>query len=494
MSQIERDGGVVDDETPETLNFQEFCQIMKNVEGESTAELVAAFAQKAQVDALMDQVNEPIWMKWKREMEEEGRDGGVKFNTAKNARMKLAEVLDGNTTQLVVMVLILLDVVAVILEIVVHELYCPCDPYYLKDSTATAKKWKGVMEPKSDNGKLGDNLDADGVGWTHPDYTSYYGRRMMEEEDFFDEPDSQRVFGLHITKLNWDDIYSLMGYASHSYDGSGHRRLAGGLCPSQLQYEYTMWLQCLSLGILCLFGFQILALFFVYGPREFCTNPFYVLDFMVVYGALLLEMPYDCSVTKYNKNPEFITFDDYGGTHFGCKNVAQSGALMTLILCWRIARIVHGVMTSVELQQEKKHEAVKEKQKDILSTLVEARRTFAKKRFTHSKYHDKLVEMGVRYLTEGEDLKKEDEAMSMEGLSEEAMKERLHEAERMYATLYAHVDVHHEHLKDTERKVKAHIDHGHGHGHSNHEHTESAEGGGEEKPGVVRSLSQKFFG
>lgn len=102
--------------------------------------------------------------------------------------------------------------------------------------------------------------------------------------------------------------------------------------------------------------------------------------------------------------------------------------------------------------------------------------------------------MGVRYLTEGEDLKKEDEAMSMEGLSEEAMKERLHEAERMYATLYAHVDGHHEHLKETERKVKAHIDHGHGHGHSNHEHTESAEGGGEEKPGVVRSLSQKFFG
>ena len=142
MSQIERDGGVVDDETPETLNFQEFCQIMKNVEGGSTAELVAAFAQKAQVDALMDQVNEPIWMKWKREMEEAARDGGVKFNTAKNARMKLAEVLDGNTTQLVVMVLILLDVVAVILEIVVHELYCPCDPYYLKDSTATAKKWK----------------------------------------------------------------------------------------------------------------------------------------------------------------------------------------------------------------------------------------------------------------------------------------------------------------------------------------------------------------
>ena len=52
MSQIERDGGVVDDETPETLNFQEFCQIMKNVEGGSTAELVAAFAQKAQVDEM----------------------------------------------------------------------------------------------------------------------------------------------------------------------------------------------------------------------------------------------------------------------------------------------------------------------------------------------------------------------------------------------------------------------------------------------------------
>ena len=483
-----------------TLNFNEFCQIMGNVEGGSTAELVQSFAQKAKSESRAFQAKDPLWKQMLSQ--DGGESGGLKFTSSRNARMKLAQVLDGNNTQIVIMILIALDVVAVILEIVVHNLYCQCDPYYLSDPDATETEWKTDFTPKRNPKKLHDNLGEDGHGWTHPDYhPSYYGsssygssygshRVMMEEQGRGDST----VFGLRVSKLHWDDIYSLIGYdTEYGYDRSAHRQLAGNTCPSQLQYEYTLWLQCVSLGILCLFAVQILCLLFVYGPIAFCTNVFYVADFIVVFGALVLEMPYDCSgdrrrlgtssssyyssyssssYSSKKSDPEFFEDDDYAGVHFGCKNIASEGALVTIILCWRITRVIHGIFTSVELQQEKKHQAIKMKQEDLLQTMIETRRNFAKKRFVHSKYHDKLVEMGVRYLTEGEELKEKDEAMSMDGVPISELKERLHEAERMYATLFSYVESHHKDLIVAERKLKEDVEHhGHGHGgHAEHDH------------------------
>jgi hypothetical protein len=81
----------------------------------------------------------------------------------------------------------------------------------------------------------------------------------------------------------------------------------------------------------------------------------------------------------------------------------------------------------------------------------------------HSKYHDNLQALGVKYIKEGGH-HADEHAMDMEDVSSEELKKRLSEAERMYATLYMYVDAHNEDLKAAENKVKA-DPHGHGHGH-----------------------------
>ena len=128
-----------------TLNFNEFCQIMGNVEGGSTAELVQSFAQKAKSESRAFQAKDPLW---KTLMTQDEGEGGLSFSSGRNARMKLAQLIDGDNTQIVIMVLIALDVVAVILEIIVHNLYCPCDKYYLSDPYATESEWKTDFVPK----------------------------------------------------------------------------------------------------------------------------------------------------------------------------------------------------------------------------------------------------------------------------------------------------------------------------------------------------------
>ena len=72
-------------------------------------------------------------------------------------------------------------------------------------------------------------------------------------------------------------------------------------------------------------------------------------------------------------------------------------------------------------------------------------------------------------VTKGEEGKKKDEAMSMDGVPISELKERLHEAERMYATLFSYVEMHHKDLIVAERKLKDDVEH-HGHGHGGHAH------------------------
>lgn len=471
MEDVHKIIGQIDQDTSDAhvgLNFKEFVTIMGDVEGKSTADLVSQFAHETKKNSSHFQAKDPLW---KQMQDQANQDGGLQFSSTKNARMKLAQILDGNNTQIVIMILIALDVMAVMLEIVVHELYCPCHDM-----------------------RIGHPLSAYGSGEEYP-------YRRLNEDEF----ESDRVFGLKVSKLSWDDLYSFFGYdTEYGYgESEEHRRLAGGMCPSQKQYEATIWLQCISLGILWMFAFQILGLIIVYNPVEFFSNFFYTLDFIVVYGALVLEMPYVCepdegvssayssyssygssygdgrrlgssysssyssssysSSKKKVKNHDFLEHDDYGGLHFGCSNIAKEGALVTIILCWRVTRVIHGIFTSIELQQEKRHHAIQEKQDELVKTLVETRRNFAKKRFVHSKYHDNLQALGVKYIKEGGH-HADEHAMDMEDVSSEELKKRLSEAERMYATLYMYVDAHNEDLKAAENKVKA-DPHGHGHGH-----------------------------
>jgi hypothetical protein len=455
---------------PQGLSFGEFLKIMENVEGgASTADMLQSVAKQAKQVTGAFNANVPLY----EQMRLQAQDGGVKFSSSKNARMKLAAILDGNNTQLVIMVLIALDVVAVILELVVHDLYCPCSDRYTDswDTLAYGSK----PHPWHSYGALGYGADYGGG--------QYYGRRLDIDETSV-PVNPNKVWGFTVNKVSWQDIFNFVGYESaDGYDDSAHRQLAGGgvaLCPTTKQYEYTLWLTCISLGILWMFAFQILGLIIVYGPVDFFSSFFYVADFIVVYGALVLEMPYMCSNEdvaaahrrrlggEENDGHDFFETDDYGGTHFGCVNIANGGALVTMILCWRVLRVVHGIFTSIELQEEKRHEAVSLKQNELLTTLKATRRNFAKERFVHSKYHDKLVEMGVRYLAEGEHHSGEG-AMSMEQVPIEELKERLSESERMYATLFSKVESHHEDLHAAEKRLSEGA-HGHGSSHGAAEH------------------------
>ena len=447
---------------PQGLSFSEFLEIMKDVEGgASTADMLQSVAHQAKKHSGAFNANVPLY----QQMQQQAADGGLQFSSSKNARMKLAAILDGNNTQIVIMVLIALDVVAVILELVVHDLYCPCADRY-------TEKWD-TLAYGSPKPHPWHSYGAFGYGYG-------YGRRLdgMDYDETSVPVNPNKVWGFTVNKVSWQDIYNFLGYESaDGYDGSAHRQLAGGgvaLCPTTKQYEYTLWLTCMSLGILWLFAFQILGLIIVYGPVGFFTNFFYVADFVVVYGALVLEMPIMCAnedvaaahrrLEGADDSHDFFETDDYGGTHFGCVNIANGGALVTMILCWRVLRVIHGIFTSIELQEEKRHEAVAHKQNELLSTLKETRRNFAKERFVHSKYHDKLVEMGVRYLAEGEHHSGEG-AMSMENVPIDELKERLSESERMYATLFSKVEAHHDDLHAAEKKLSESGHHGHGHGH-----------------------------
>ena len=59
-------------------------------------------------------------------------------------------------------------------------------------------------------------------------------------------------------------------------------------------------------------------------------NAFYVFDFVVITGALYLE-------------------------GFAC---IKGSALVTLVLVWRVVRIVHGLATSIELHHQRQSQKV----------------------------------------------------------------------------------------------------------------------------------------
>jgi hypothetical protein len=92
------------------------------------------------------------------------------------------------------------------------------------------------------------------------------------------------------------------------------------------QWEHT--LHMISLGILWLMGFHILATMIVYLGLFF-KNVFYVADLIIIGVALVME-----SVQ------------------------IELGALVQVLLAWRILRIVHGIYLTFELHQHKVHQAV----------------------------------------------------------------------------------------------------------------------------------------
>ena len=106
----------------------------------------------------------------------------------------------------------------------------------------------------------------------------------------------------------------------------------------QMQVEYV--LHWTSLTILFIFLAQIVLLMFAYGTHFF-KNPFFLLDAVVVVTAVVLEMVFH----------------------------VREGALFVVLLSWRVVRIVHGLYTTIEIQQKETHKQIHDGMADYIAKL-----------------------------------------------------------------------------------------------------------------------------
>ena len=113
-------------------------------------------------------------------------------------------------------------------------------------------------------------------------------------------------------------------------------------------------------------------LVFLYG-KEFFANAFYVLDLVVVFGALLLET-----------------------SHWHQWFVVQGGGLFALLLFWRIVRVIHGLFTSIEMQYAKLDAKITHDRNEMLELIVTSRRKGAAQKMFFSEYHVDLTDAGVQ--------------------------------------------------------------------------------------------------
>jgi hypothetical protein len=198
--------------------------------------------------------------------QQERESGLLGIKKGMNARMELGKLADGTVAQGIILVLIVVDVVVVIMELLLAAIIC--------------------LEPSQAHRRL-------------------------------------RMSGMA------DAAKSLA------------RMLAGTTVPASddipefcidcmtLQIEVENVLHWVSVSILFAFAFQIFLLMVAYGLRFF-KNPFFVLDFIVVVVALVLELAFH----------------------------VREGALFAILLSWRVIRIIHGFYTTIEIQHKENHKKI----------------------------------------------------------------------------------------------------------------------------------------
>eukprot|EP00747_Dinoflagellata_sp_TGD_P038517 gnl/TRDRNA2_/TRDRNA2_139720_c0_seq1.p1 gnl/TRDRNA2_/TRDRNA2_139720_c0~~gnl/TRDRNA2_/TRDRNA2_139720_c0_seq1.p1 ORF type:complete len:233 (+),score=48.79 gnl/TRDRNA2_/TRDRNA2_139720_c0_seq1:2-700(+) len=91
------------------------------------------------------------------------------------------------------------------------------------------------------------------------------------------------------------------------------------------------WLHTASVSVLFVFAAQILLLMLAYGCAFF-KNFFFLLDAVVVGGALILELGFSSS----------------------------KASLAVVLLSWRLGRIIHGLVSTVEINHKKMHKKIQD--------------------------------------------------------------------------------------------------------------------------------------
>jgi len=435
IAQIDIDGDTTN------LTFEEFTHIMEDIKhmheerpGDKFS-LAQAFVEQTKHRSETFQDKDPLYVRYQREL---AAGNTVQLSSTMNARMKVASLIDGNTMQVIVLVLVFVDVVCVILELTILFTKCPCNYSGGGSSNGDDSAYSAYGSGSSYGGSSYGGSSYD----TGASYSSYE-RRLEEIEDADTDAD-----------LSWSEWWDKLAWLhDNMLPGSG-RALAGGACPktgyqfSEVQHDWEVYLNLLSVSILLIFAMQISALLFLYG-FDFFKNVFYSADFVIVYGALLLE-----------------TTHIHGWFH------VQGGGLFVLLLFWRIVRVIHGFATSVEMHHAKLETKITADRNKMHELIVISRRKGAAQKMFFSEYHEALVEAGVEAgkfaaTDEGQKIQRNMLIKSDEGVGATksetkrllmAERRRRKKAESMYMDAYA---FYHEHIEGLQDHVIA-IGLGHG--------------------------------
>lgn len=138
-------------------------------------------------------------------------------------------------------------------------------------------------------------------------------------------------------------------------------------------------------------------------------------------------------------------------------------------MVWRVVRVFHGLMSSVELQSKQREAKVDEERQTLHTALMESRRALAKSKVFYFSYFIKLTNRGVKaadqkFFRKNKGFRTAEAAAISEAVQEngvssainaELAKERIakSEAEAMFIALYDFLETHHEHLKIQENRL-----------------------------------------
>jgi len=361
MAQIDLDG----DGT--SISFTQFEKIMSHIDAVSKSgsagnkfDLASVFADNAKTKSTAFQAKDPLWLQLQRKREQAQAEG-VKFSSSQNARMALAGMVDGNTSQVLLIALIIIDVVAVLCELLIVATECPCTEDMLHHDDHAYSSYSSYSSSYS----------AYSTDDTSSSYSSSYSSYSGDDS-------SRRLSWAQLDELNGSTIPQWLRWAIANFFPAlnervypNGRQLSGGCvydkerddyyAYSEEQHDWHIWLAAISVSILVIFAIQVAMLVLLYG-FEFFKNPFYVLDLVVTYGGLTVELTIK----------------------------AKEGGLFVLLLLWRFLRVFHGLMSSLELSHKREHDKIKAQRAKTLQFIVGTRRKGAAKHMYYKDFHDML--------------------------------------------------------------------------------------------------------
>eukprot|EP00747_Dinoflagellata_sp_TGD_P198264 gnl/TRDRNA2_/TRDRNA2_71257_c1_seq2.p1 gnl/TRDRNA2_/TRDRNA2_71257_c1~~gnl/TRDRNA2_/TRDRNA2_71257_c1_seq2.p1 ORF type:complete len:408 (+),score=60.08 gnl/TRDRNA2_/TRDRNA2_71257_c1_seq2:82-1305(+) len=271
------------------ISFDDFARVLGGTVGTNAGEVMREFVKESAgyMSQLAD-VGEPYYLQEERRqvrqsLQESLTDGSGSLRSLRagrrrmtNARVACSKIVDGPWAQAVIFVLIVVDVVCVIMEFMLVATKCKDNPNIISEDR----------------------------------------RRLVSSAP------------LNVQPLFLDEDLPRQLAASVQFS----EVLVGPQFCQDCFLEQVFWetlLHWMSVSILWIFMCQILMLMCVYGLRFF-RNFFFVLDAVVVGGALILELALHVS----------------------------EGALLAVLLSWRAARVLHGLVTTIEINHKKTHQKI----------------------------------------------------------------------------------------------------------------------------------------